>query len=365
MEDIQIRKLVTSDLEQMLEIHSTREELDQEGAEKRTQLLEWLAFKNPFVSNGETTYFVAEDSGKIVAYQGRMPMEFAINGRPCKAYYAHDTYVHPEYRKKGFGFWLISELAKATEEQTDAFFCLYGMTPLNLKIQRRMGYFELPAAQLFVKILDPRAELVNTIKIKSLINFLNPIFRGVLWLIDFALLKTIFTKTKISEVKRFDSRFDEFNRKILSKIGLCSNKSSKYLNWKYIDRPYQREKVFAAEKNGEILGFVVLGLGRRDNTMTGIVVDIMADPDDKSTISLLCKATTQYFREKKVFTIRCVLSDEKFAKIFIKFLFIKRTGGKSVLLGNLEKGNENKEIMKEINNWHFTIGESDGFMLSP
>ena len=67
MKDVKIRPLTTEDSEAIEELLKTRRELDEQGAQKRGKLLEWLAFHNP-VSNGEPTYFIAEYKRKIIAH---------------------------------------------------------------------------------------------------------------------------------------------------------------------------------------------------------------------------------------------------------------------------------------------------------
>ena len=365
---IQVRALLRSDMEQINELHRTRDDVTEPGdAEKRTQLLEWLAFHNPYAREGEATYYVAEDAGKIVAFQGRMPVEFGIDGSRVKGYYVHDTYVHPEYRTKGLGFSLITALAQTTEEQSDSFFCLLGGTPLNLKIQRRMGYHELPPAPQYVKLLNPRRQLAKLLKLPPLVALVNPVARLALHLLDLPLLARQDPSLRILSIQRFDHRFDQLLKKLLPASGICPAKTPAYLNWRYVDRPFKRDTVLAAERNGEIQGFVVVSTSPyRTGYTIGVVVDFMADPGDMGAASALCAASVRFFREKNVDAISCILSDPRIAKAFKKFLFRNDgSAGKAVLLGNLDKRVDLKNSLTQINRWHITRGDSDGFMLSP
>jgi hypothetical protein len=122
--------------------------------------------------------------------------------------------------------------------------------------------------------------------------------------------------------------------------------------------------IFAAEKDGEIRGFAVVCLSPyRKAYPLGIITDIMADPEDKEVMNALYKAAITFFRKKNVNNIICILSDDRFAKMLRKFLFVKKNP-RTVMLGNLEKCNVNEEDLKDMSNWHFTRGESDGFMLN-
>jgi GNAT superfamily N-acetyltransferase len=358
---------MTSDMKKVFDLFRTREGYDEKKAGNRVQLLEWLAFKNQYADK-LPTYFVAEEYGKIIGHLGRMPTEFIIKGRRQKGYFIHDLYIHPEYRKKGKGLFLAMALYRVAEENSDSFLCGMWSTPLNLEIQRRRGYYELHADK-FVKLLDPSKLLdprskLKISKFKFLVNTVSPILKFILNLTDLILLKIPHQKVRISEIIRFDSRFDELTQRIYSKVGISVYKQSDFLNWKYIDRPFNRNKVFAVEDEyRNILGFVVLGPIAKENLFKAHILDIWANPEDSKTISALCKKAIEYFKEQKVYSINCFLTDKRFAKVFKKFLFLKDPSTDSVFLGNLEKCQEEKENLIDLNNWHLSYGDSDGDML--
>ena len=362
MKDIRIRELTRSDMKKIGDLLGTRAELNQERAEKRKQLLEWIAFCNPDAV-GETTYFVAEDSEKLIGYIGRMPTEFVIKGKRQKGYFMHDLYVHPEYRKKGLGFFISMALYRKLEQNTDSFLCGLWPSPLNLKLQRQRGYHELHGDR-FIKILSPRALLLVTKK-ESFVRMVDPILRIVLRLVDLILIRQNSLKVRVAEVERFDARFDELSQKVLRQTSNSPFKKSSYLNWKYIDRPYRRNTVLAAEQNGQILGFAVLAVRSQKGYPKGTILDLMSDPDDTKSTSSLCAAAINYFKKQKVYSIHSYLTDKRFAKVFKRFLFIKVFSSDTVLLANLEKCQEERENLTCIDNWHLSYGDSDGFMLRP
>lgn len=362
---IKIRPLTPSDHEQLNKLHASREEVARpEDAEKRTSLLEWIAFENPF-ANGEPTYFVAEHNGRIVALQGRMPVQFIIKGKRRKGYYVHDTYVHPEYRKRGWGFWIVSSINKAVEDRSDSFFCLVGGTPLNLKIQRRMGYREIALAPQYAKILDPMELVSQTINGGVVAKLLGPSFRGLLLLVDAVVCVGRTSGRLVRRISRFDSRVDELSLSLADKLGASTFRTSSFLNWRYVDRPFPRETILAAEENGVLKGYVVVGPSRGGKARAGMIVDILADPQDGRTISALCQAATKHFRKERMALIRVVLSDDRYARILRRFLFFKTTSGKPLLIGNLERCGDEGDYLLDVKNWHMTLGESDGFMLNP
>jgi len=292
-----------------------------------------------------------------------MPNEFMINGKCQRGYFIQDLYVHPKYRKKGMGFFLSMSLYKAIEESTESFCCSVWTSDLNLEMLRRRGHYELKAG-CYLKVLNPNEILRRLLRKKTLVRIFSPFLRRILDLIDLIMLRLIPSYRKIAKIDRFDFRFDNFYQSILNKIGICSYKQSSYLNWKLIDRPFSKITVFAAHEKGQIRGFVIIAPHLGKNYPEGMIVDIIADPQDTRTIVSLIKASINYFRRQKVFSIRCCMTDRRFIKILRRFLFLALPRGEPVMLANLEKS-EQKEFLMDINNWHLTYSESDVLMLIP
>jgi GNAT superfamily N-acetyltransferase len=360
MNKMNIRELKIEDMQKMFDLLRTREELNEEGARKRTQLMEWLAFKNPFAGN-EPTYFIAEDNGKIVAHLGRMPNEFIIQGKLHRAYFSHDLLVHPEYRKKGLGLFLTMSLYKAIEENSNSFCCLIWTSELNLDMQRRRGYYETKAG-CYLKVFNPEDIIRRLLKKKTLIRVLSPLLKGILILTNWMVINLIPSHRIVTKVNRLDSRFDAFYRTIVCKMGICTNKSSAYLNWKFIDRPFNKTVVFEAREKGNITGYIILAPNLGKEFPEGMIVDIIVDPEDTKTIISLLKESVKYFRRQRVYSIRCCLTDKRFIKVLRRFQFLSLPRGEPVMLANLKKY-ENKEILMEIKNWSLTYSESDEMML--
>ena len=84
-------------------------------------------------------------------------------------------------------------------------------------------------------------------------------FKNFLSVIDIIKFRKKDNMIEIIEVEKFDESFDEFFNKISSKIGISSYKDSAYLNWKYVDRPFNLTKIFAAVQNNKNKGYIVLG----------------------------------------------------------------------------------------------------------
>lgn len=361
MKDVTIREIRPSDMLQIEKLIATRPELDLEGARKRAKLMEWIAFNNPY-AQGEVTYWVAEQKGKVIAFHGRMPSEFNFKGEAKRGYFLHDMYVDPKSRKKGLGFWITMAFANEIEENSPNFFILIWMTGFNLLMQRRRGYLELESKiSTYKKVLKTKKYLTDLLKSDFLASLSAPIADAAIRVWDWIKVDVALPDAKLTKVTHFDSRYDDFIQRISPTIGISSVKRSKILNWRYIDRPFPRDTVLALEEGGRIKGFVVLCNNPRDQGQ-GEIIDLVADPEDGHTITSLIKGAIKHFRGQGKHTIGCFMSSHKFTKYLTKCVFLTRKEKKAVLLGNCDNGD--LQMMKDLQNWHITKAESDGFMLN-
>jgi len=364
---IKIRRLTESDIEELRNFHRRREDIQQpEVADRIVQLIEWFAFSYP-LSRGEAAYYVAEENGKIIATLGRLPTEFSVNGKYLKGYYIHNLHVDVGSRREGLGFDLVMSLSQKVEDESEYFFCMFALSPINYRMQKRRKYVVLPPAPMYFRPVTTYQQVRAIVRNRLLARVISPFAEMTLNLADLLLFSFSRSDGDVMSIERFDSRFDEFNRKILPRVGVSTVKSSTYLNWKYIDRPFRTEKVLAVERNGELKGFVVLSVFPfKKKFRRGWIVEILADPDDIPAISALCKASIRYFKNAKVDTVQCILTDERFTRVLKKFMFRKGSGvGEPVLLGNLDKCQSEKDYLSEIRNWHFTYGERASYFLKP
>ena len=356
-----IRSLTREDLPQVAELLATRDGVGTENAVKRTAILEWIAFQNPYAEEGEPRYFVAEEEGKVVALHGRMPVLFSIKGEYHRGYYVHDLSVHRDSLKKGQGLWLTLALAKAIEEGTESFFCLVGMTPLNQQMQRRRHYHEM-FADSYVKVFRPREILPIIVQNRLLANVLALPLRLGLAIADWFVLRPSPYLPELTRISIFDERFDRLFARVAGKLNICSVKNSAYLRWKYGEGPCREDAVLAYISNDEVRGFVVVGCIQSRGVPVGVIKEIIADPDEKETVLHLFKSAVRFLRDQRVSAILCILTEERFVKQLKKLIFFRRTNHEPIFLGNLNKVNQHKEMLSDIRNWHMMFGESDLFM---
>ncbi len=351
---LKLRRYRDSDLDKIEKLLITHHEATR--IPSRKLIFDWIASHNP-AAGYDKCYMVIEDNEKIIAYEGRMPVDFIVNGEKERGYFFHDTLVHPEYRKKGLGLTSVNSLKSAWEEATNSLAVAIWMNEFTHEILIRRGYYQLNA-HCFVRPVNLSSLLIRVVKNKLLAQVIAPFAHSCISLYDFFISRRRYQGISISRIERFDQHFDEFIDRISKKFLLIVLRHSKYLNWKYIDKPSANHTIFIAERDGKLSGYIVLMSRTPGNIKVGTIVDILADPDDSLIIGSLCQAAINFFRKENVDSIRCVLTNKNFIRIFKRNLFFENRRTFPVMIWNLDKHSARK-LIKNIDNWFLTFGDSD------
>ncbi|MFX0204055.1 MAG: hypothetical protein ACFFCW_48775, partial [Candidatus Hodarchaeota archaeon] len=288
---------------------------------------------------------------------GRMPVEIMVDSKKEKGYFGHDVLVHPEHRK-GLGLYLYNRLLAMQEDITDTFTIHMWMNEITHMVLARRGYHELKG-NTFVKFLNPRPAFRKRLKNKFLIQLLTHLVIISNNLFDF-LFQNNYRNISLSQIKRFDKRFDSFVDEISKKFGLITMRHHVRLNWAYVNKPGSDFIFYIIEREKKLAGYIVLRIQNDNGNKEGIIVDLLTDPDDPSCIDCLCQIAINYFKKMEVNAIYCFLTNKRFIKIFKKHLFIKAPSNSSIMIGNLHK-HPNLRRLLNIDNWFLTYGDSDRF----
>ena len=352
----QVRKYKKSDLNNIEQLFRTH--CDAHYVLARRLMFDWISSSNPVAGN--EFYLVIEDNKKIIAHMGRMPVDLMINGKKDRGYFFHDLLVHPEYRKKGLGILLSNCLHKAWEDMTATLAIGIWINEFTNAYYKRRGYYQLNTYS-FIRPLNLKYSLQRLIKNRFVVRVITPFGIVLSGLYELFISKHRCPNVFISQVEKFDERFDTFAGEISRKFAIIVLRHSKYLNWKYIDKPFANYIVLTAERDKKLTGYIVLRSRKNGDSRVGVIADILADPDDSETITSLCQGAIGFFKEKNVDFIHCLLTNKNFIRIFKKYLFFKNREIKPVMILNLHKHHA-QEVITNIDNWFLTFGDSDAEM---
>lgn len=352
----EIRELRPADMGAYADLCAARDGLDRAAAERRAEVVSWVAFSNPD-TDGNPTYFVAADGDRILAHLGRMPAAFQMGAERTRGSYIHDLFVHPEVRERGRGFFTAMKLYRAAERACPTFAALVWTNEINIALQQARKY-----EQLWVdgraKVLALDARIDNTVPIEPLAVAGKLAARFALQAADVAIAAASRARRTVEVIEQFDDRFDRLADRLAGRIGVGPVKSSRYLQWKYADWPHQSWSAFAAVDGGELLGFAVV-VDSAGEPPTATLAELVAAPDDIRTIAALIERSVTHCREVGMSRIQAIATDSRFARILEHHLFLKREPKLPLFLARADQA-ANPTLLRSPGSWHLSYGDSEG-----
>jgi hypothetical protein len=227
----------------------------------------WRFLQNPEADSGAPHGFVLERGDDIVGYVSCTPMRVRIRSAVAPAFSPGEWVTDPA-RGRGFGHLLMRRVMAlpgvgiaAPNELAYRALVRLGWSdvcrleswarvvrPGRLAFRRllRQARREPPAPQEWETTPEPPAMPLRA-------------ERGV----------------QIARVPRCDERFDRLWRRVAPELGAAVVRDRRFLNWRYVDIPGRRYTIAAAEREGELQGYVVYYARRRDGVAYGHVIDLL------------------------------------------------------------------------------------------
>ena len=352
--EIHIKRYENQDLDSVKEFY---ERSYQGDLGKKLEAFRWISENNPF-RDPNNNYVLIFKSRELVGYFGIMPVRFYLNGQSFMAIYGHETLVDPSFRRQGLATALLNEI-----DHSGSFYIGLWYNENLLRVLQRVGWKSVGHFRPLRKIF--KVENLLRLEIRKRIN--NRIIENVL--IELARRyyglksekKYEGEQYRVEAVKRFDGEYDGFFLRVTQNFKLISDRTSQTLNWKYIDIPHRQFHSFCVRKNRILVGYVVLGVEQQENNIKkGIIADLLIDPKENGALESLLEASGNVFIGEGVDFAVCQVSFPLFRTVMRAHGYHQGERGKcDCLLIYNEKYSLDPEVVKDINNWYFTYGDSD------
>ena len=341
------------DLNHILELW--KEQYDKDYIDKRLQLFQWISEDNPFIKNN-APYHVLLDGNRIIGMHGSMPLQFSIRGKEQESCFAHDALLLKEYRGKGLGKILLNGIFDETGILTGA---LWFNEP-NYRLYIKSGWLDIPNLSSYVKIYDPSFFLKDKIKIPLLKSTISLFLKIFLKIRDLIIFKRRPSFINIVSIKKFDRDFDILFNEISKNYDIMVVRNSQYLNWKFVDKPFNNYKKFAAyDSIGNLIGYMVTKIEKIDSSKRGRIIDFLVNPDSPDVFIEMINFSCKLMRNERVEYIQVITSSPVFAKLLKKCGFIKAPKPIRFMVKNWQDQFESNFI-SNVQNWYITDSDGDG-----
>ena len=311
---IQVRKLEEQDFDSLIN------DLNPWAYKKRGQpFLEWL---NRCPSH-EGISLVAILDSKVIAYYGTITVPLKVGDQTVFSYRG-GIFVHPNFRRNPFNLLnLLVRAMHAEIKKNEGVTYGFPIFRLVKYYTKRIKIISLKTIPRYIFILKVTYVFGHFLKHEKTLNFIGrrfePLMRYRLGLIK------IFAPSEVEVVAItfFDKRFDALWEKASSTHLILSTRTAEFLNWRYFDEPGKRYMVFAAKKEGDILGFIILKEPEAPDPGKGVIVDLLDLQNPRITKALILHAI-HYFEIRGVDRIEFFVSNPYYEKILKSTCFLKR-----------------------------------------
>jgi hypothetical protein len=351
-EKISIRRMNYEDLDIIKEFYKRAFQGD---IEKKFQALKWICFNNP-IKDQNNNYLLIFSNDKMVGYLGVMPTKIFHNGQPFLASFGQEILIDPQVRKQGLASKLLDEINKSDKP-------ILGLWQNEklISILQKDNWHNLGHFQPYIKIFN----INNFLRLKfskNISRMLSSVFS--LYFRRKGNMKTITSSNyEVEIVNRFGNEFDEFFYSVVSKQRLIADRTAALLNWKYVDIPNKKYTILAARKNKKLCAYLVLRFEDQEAIKKGIIVDLLASPEEVKALDILIRKSSDIFTEFGADFSACLVIMPQIQKLLKKHGYMKTSKEtcNCILAKNVEKFPD-KAGITDKNWWYLTFGDSDGDM---
>ncbi len=276
---------------------------------RKMMAFKWIQAANLF-DESERNYILLFVDGKLIGYWGIMPTPLYYCGQRIIGAFSQEALVDPTFRKQGIGTKLLEEV-----NRTGNLMVSLWHNRAVLAMLKRGGWFNVGQYRPLKKIH----------RVRSILKLRNPYVPKILGQI----LKSRFGAEEFQKriapgydlifVDKCGNEFDQFFMDVSPKLGIMSDRTSKTLNWKYIDIPYKKYIFISAKKEMKLCGYVVLRIEEQNNNIKkGIIIDLLVDLEEIKALPVLVRKCDEIFSENKVDFSVCIVQPKIFRNVLKK-----------------------------------------------
>jgi len=278
---------------------------------------EWLYRRNP---HGRVRVWLAIDENReVVGSAAAFPRRLYIGQQEKLGWVFGDFCVSDKHRSLGPAIALQRSLLQAAD--AEGISVSYDFPSATMAaVYKRLKI--LPAAQMIrmAKLLRVNRKVREYVRNETLANGISSVGNIFLYVSS---SRPKFGGPGIS-VSLLESRcgpeFDALTERVCSKSAVRVQRSSDYLNWRYLENPYKRHQLMTASRGDSLLGFAVLS----QNGSDAEIVDVFGE-NDELVIGRLITDVVEFFRRRGAITVSAeLIAMHPWIEVFKKAGFFPR-----------------------------------------
>ena len=282
--------------------------------------LEWSISFRP----EQRIFLLACLDNAIIGYYNATMSWLKVDDKIINAYYG-GILIHPDHRKKRYSFLTMNRLVKRLRDEIiNKQGVFYGFPNPRLGAYSNRVNETRPIKPIprYICVLRAACVFRQILKPKKIADALGEQCQP-LWRWRLLRTKHRAKGVMVKEIHFFDKRFNRLWEKASKTHKIISMRDTEYLNWRYLKEPGRRFLIFAAERNNELQGYVILKPFDSKNQGPGQIIDLFDVKDKRVTKALLLQAI-EYFDAQGADKIEFFVSDDYYERMLRSLGFVKR-----------------------------------------
>ncbi len=327
---------------------------------KQRELKGWVwKFKdNPAFEQILGSVAVTED-GRVAGMYPLLIAEYKVRNKLALGVQSVEIAIHPDFR----GRWVVARLKDKSWEKSNSNGMKFGFgfpTRDHAKVGIRYMKYKLLGD---LPIMGLRINWGWRIKSRMV----QRVFGRFLYLSGIIYYYLRFSRVaqdvhdgaEITESPGFDGEYDRLWESISREYQVIGHRSSRYLNWRYLENPLADFTILEAKRKGELIGYIAYTTCIEEGQKNGIIFDFICRSDEPAGRSLLKTCLLKLLRER-VKAIRCGALPHTHVYGYLEALGFKELpSSPPVCLELFDKEDEDEAVMSDLDNWYLSIGDTD------
>jgi len=166
----------------------------------------------------------------------------------------------------------------------------------------------------------------------------------------------------VRRISNFDPKIEEFWNRVKNDYVHIIERNKEYLDWRYCDHRGGNYFIITADRQEEILGFIVLRINMiRPEYPVGHIVDFLALQEDASAMHLLIQNAITFFDDNNVNIVHYLgVRKSRYQKILESYGFLDSRVQTYIFFSNLKSDNDLNTLRTvSVDKVHFSYGDTD------
>lgn len=304
---------------------------------------------------------LAKNNDKIIGHYSSIAYYLKYQEKVVKMIQAVDTAIHKDYRGGVKGVLMRMFLKEEELWRDKGIDISFGFPSKEHYIfgKKFFKFIDLIETESLFKRLSIRLSLKRRVKVPLFVDFAG-------WISSFTirffitLRKKPMRDTQYKWVNTFDERIDLFWKKISEQYDVMVLRDYNYLNWRYCKKPGNDYHILQAERDGDIIGILILKYDKSEDVRTGLIMECLAIKEPYIMETLVNKGLI-FLTQNRADNVFVRLSgSDPIKNIFEKFGFSPKecTIG-SHMVYKTYSSKVDDSILRDASSWHISFGECD------